>query len=286
MAREKFISIAQLNIVALEHPNGTYIDLFKRAFQLKRPVKYRGSDYLMLGELYPLDRQDSQKGFTGKFYKFTHIDSHSDWFDFERHDTASLEEVSEKVTIPDNLKPNCVRYDFSFIASTHTLFFISKDGKKTIGPATVSKFLSTLFNAPEIVKTFGDIKITTIPEQESLDKIFSLHRLSNLIIDLHCPNPDDPGSEEDRVEKRLKKQKAKSLRQVLTALPNETIEPDEDTKLYARVAARNGKVIGSGKTSTNISVELSTADHPKIHTLKFDPTVETELEVLLRESTA
>lgn len=286
MPKEKLISIAQLNIVALEHPEGTYIDLFKAAFQLKRPVKYRGSDFLMLGELYALDRSDSQKGFTGKFYKFTHIDSNSDWFDFDKHDAASSEEVAEKVNIPENLKPNCVRYDFTFIASSHTLFYISKDGNKTIGTVTVSKFLDTLFNAPEILKVFGDIKITAIPEQETLEKIFSIHRLSTLEIDLHCPNPDDPGSEEDRVEKRLKKQKAKSFRQVLTALPNETIEPDDETKLYARVAAQNGKVVGSGKTYNNVTVKLSTVDHPKIQTVRFDTTVESEADVLLRTSTA
>jgi len=281
--REKQLTIGSINIVIHPHTPERYIDLFFAAFRLKRSIQLRGNQHALIGELRFLDPDKPLDGLAGKVYRFTHIDPSAAWFNLEEHKAATEDEVS-KIAIPAHLKPNLVMFSFVFYPKypkAHRLYFESQSGKDRLSVGSMLKLLNGLFSHHSIVKEFGAVDITAIPEREQLDKIFKIPNLKKLIIEITRPNPDDLEDEEARILERLNKQNARRLHQELVAVQNESIKPDKITKALARVASQNGKVIGIGTSTDQRRLEESTVDHPQLEMIRYNPDMQTASDALI-----
>lgn len=280
MADERKIQIAALNIVTHPHSPDNYVALFRALFRLKLPIAIRGTQHLMLGELRPVSKGSPLEGLFGRIYRFDQIDPKAPWFNVDSHEVASDDELAE-IKIPAKLKPNLVMFNFVFYPTTHKIYFESAADEHTLGPASTRKFFKVLSGVASIFEKFGEVDVTTLPDNEQLDRILNLPGLSKLVIDVKRPNPDDLADEEAEVFERLEKMGTRRIVQSLTAERHETIKPDDDVKLLARVAASNGSVTGIGVTAIGDRLEESTVKRPWRETIHYDADVELREDVLV-----
>ena len=267
---DKKIVISGLNIVAQPHSPEIYLKLCRALLALKKPISIRGTQYLMIGEMNRLSPDDPLDGLFGRFYRFDQIDPNAPWFNVEDHAKATDDDMAQ-VSIPAKLKPNLVMFDFVFFPKGHVLYLESKSGQKIISPSSVKKLIDALCSTTGIVKNFGKIETTVVPDKEQLEAILGLHRLAKLAIDVRRPNPDDLGEdEEDKVFGRFDRMGTRRMVEILTSEPGESIKPDEDVKLMARVAARNGKVTAIGFSALGQRVEESTVNRPWRGIIEYD----------------
>ncbi|MBU1215253.1 MAG: DUF4747 family protein [Gammaproteobacteria bacterium] len=280
MAKERKLVVSGLNIVTHPHSPEGYVELLKMAYRMKQSVSIRTTQRLMIGELRPLSKSQGMiGGMFGRIYRFDQIDPDAPWFNVERNDVATVDEMAA-IAIPDDLKPNLMMFDFIFYPHGHKFYFTSKHNKSTLSPQALVKLFSYLFTAAKIVHEFGKVELTVIPDRAQLNKILSIPRLTKLTIDVIRPNPDDNTDDEEEVFRRLHAQSARRITQVLTAEPHESIKPDNDTALLAKVAAHNGKVVAIGYTTRGQRIEESTVDKPWRELVKYDPNYQTEYDAL------
>lgn len=280
MAQDRTLVIAGLNIVTHPHSPQGYVDLLRALFAMKRPVTLRTTQKIMLGELLPLTRGQPTEGMFGRFYRFDQIDPESPWFNVVSHEAATDEEMAA-VSIPSHLKPNLVTFDFVFFPQGHRLYFVSKYDKYATSPGSIRKLFATLVEQESIVQRFGKVEITVLPDHHQLRRILSLHRLAKLTIDVIRPNPDDNSDEDEEVFRRLASQGARRVTQILTAEPRETIRPDRDTEVLARVASHNGKVLAIGYRLDGTREDLSTVARPWKEAIGYDPNIQTGPNALI-----
>ena len=133
----------------------------------------------------------------------------------------------------------------------------------------------------EIIEQFGKVDATIVPEHEQLDRILTLPGLSKLTIDVKRPNPDDLANEDQKVFARFDAMGARRLYQQYTAERGESIKPDDEVRLMARVASHNGSVQGVGMSAAGDRLLESTVDHPWRDTIRYDPDVELREDVMI-----
>lgn len=289
MARIRKFQFSALNIVTHPHSPEGYVKLFGALYGLRRAFHVRGNQHLMIGDLERVDRDDPLRGLTGRMYRFDQIDPKAPWFNVENKEEASDDELAE-INIPDALKPNLVKFNFVFYPRHHRLYFESVSNGATLGEGSMRKFFDLICAVPSIVEKFGKVDITVVPEHEQLERILSLPSLSKLIVDVKRPNPDDLATEEARVFARLDRMKSRRLIETLVAEPGETITPDDDVRVLARVAARNGSVSGTGYSAGGDKLQQSTVDRPLRQTVHYDeavhlPLVQTDSRSCVDEQT-
>ena len=282
MRNVRIIRISQLNI-AMESPHSPerYIDLFRKAKKIKTLINLRGNDAAILGPIDFKTYKSPKDHISGEIYKFLNIDETAQWFNTLKNEPATEEETST-IVIPKELRPNLKTIEFIFHPHNHKLFFINKDRKDTLSPQLAEKFFQQLFDFVCQNSDIPSVTVTAIPEKESVEKIFLIPTLRRIEITLARPNPDDFEKQERKFLKKLEKQKAKRIETALVALPGKSLEPDEETKILAEVAASNGKVIGYGLDSYGKSVIESTKDKPMDTPYTVDSELETSSDVLLR----
>jgi Domain of unknown function (DUF4747) len=280
MKQLRSFQVSALNVVTHPHSPRGYVDLFKAIMHQRRPISIRGAQHMMLGELKPLDREDLESGLFGRIYRFDHIDPELPWFNVARHKQATEEEMA-KIAIPENLVPNLALFDFVFFPKGHMLYFVSQMERYSLSPRSLVKMLGSLFFTNEILQKFGEVDITIIPDKRSLQQIFQMPRLTKLLIDVKRPNPDDNESDDEVVFERLARQGARRIRQEMTAEQGETILPDNETKILAGVAARNGKVSAVGYDHSGVRVEESTINMPWNQAVTYDPKFELPSDALI-----
>jgi hypothetical protein len=121
------------------------------------------------------------------------------------------------------------------------------------------------------LKEFVEVTVTVEPSKEALKSIYEIKRLRTLEIYVVRPNPDDLGTETERLLDRLVKQGAKDqLLQLHKKARVPTLDPDTDTRMLAEIAARNGYVQGTGTDENGTRVVESTRNHPKIVSLDLE----------------
>ena len=279
-------SVSGINIVTHPHSPEKYIDLMCELFKIRRHIRVYGSQHLMLGELKPIDSVHGEIGLFGRLYRFVNIDKDSPWFNVAKHDEATEEEVKQ-IHLPDELRPNTEMFDFVFYTRGHTFYFNTRSGNKVDGkrgnlsPGQVAKFFAALTSYPLIQKKFGPVEVTTLPDKKQLEKILAIHSLRKLVIEVSKPNPDELGAAEKKVFDRLSKMNSRKIRQEIYAEKNESIRLDDDSKMLARVAATNGKVVGSGYTVNDRKVEESTVKKPWVDTFDYNPNLQSETDALM-----
>ncbi|MEE3625475.1 DUF4747 family protein [Nitrospirillum sp. BR 11752] len=266
MARHKRIVVAGVNVRLHPHSSQLYVDLFFRAFQLKRPIRIRGDQHLLLSSLR---YSDSSNVITGSVARFTEIDMNQPWFDSENLEKADDGDV-RSINIPPFMKPNYVSFDFMFFVDGHIFAFEKEGGDRPISPYSVEKFLDILFHDDEIIKDFGHVSVDVIGDKEGLSKIFSIYNIRSLVIEIQRPNADDLDLDEE-IEELLDSQNAKKLILDYSAVPGKSFTPAESTKKIAEVALRNGKVQARGRDESGNLVEMSSKDIPMIVSGRYDP---------------
>lgn len=280
------LPVSGINIVTHPHSPQGYIDLLYMLFRSRRHVQVYSSLHLMLGELKPIDATNGMTGLFGRLYRFVDIDKDATWFNVDKHDEATEEELAQ-INLPDELRPNTEMFDFVFYPIGHTFYFNMRSGNKirgkqgNLGPGQVVKLFKILTSLQPVQEKFGQVDITVLPDTAQLEKILAIHSLQKLVIEVSKPNPDELGEAEAKVFSRLEKMKSRKLRQEIFAEKHESIELDEDTKSLARVAATNGKVVGSGYTAAHRKVQKSTVSKPWVDRVDYDPDIQTEAETLM-----
>jgi hypothetical protein len=249
-----------LNIAADPHPSGIYSHLFQQVAEL--PIRVWGTDWAKITA--PADRETTPPSFYGRVLVWTEIDKEGKWIDQDTDKEATATE-KRKIQIPDHLDPNFRSFNFVFLQDKHTLVLeYQNEQGEHFGPQRAERFFSRLLSGVVIDDKTIEVNVTVIPSNEALDRIYGIARLRWLEIFIRRPNPDDLTADANRVLDRLVAQGAKSQNlQFEKKARVKTLTPDEDTKKLAEIAARNGRVAGSGKTEDGKTVYESTENHPK-----------------------
>lgn len=274
MAREKRIAIAAINIRI--HPNHNadlYLDLFKRAYRLQKSVKVFGDQHLKFSSMKIKDGN-----LEGTIARFTEIDEGSSWYDTES-DTL----VDEQDNTPDlgSLRPNFSGFNYVFFPQKHLFVFEVYSDSKSLSPNIVEKFLKGLFNEGDIEDRFGVVDTNIFPKVDQLRKIFTMEVISSLDMEIVRPNPDDLEDAESEFFRRLTAQRASKIETKLVAIKGQSIKPDDETKVFAKVAAKNGVVVAKGRDSNGLPIMESTESNPEIKQEYYDPEV-TATEVIFK----
>lgn len=282
MSRTRTLQIAALNI-AMHKPHSPqrYIDLLKEIHARQDRVHFGELHFAILGDVRPLNKDAPLEGLTGEFFRSLEIDPSDPWFNTKTAEAATDEEVSE-IKIPAHLLPHLKRIPFFFHPGTHELWYVRKDRKDALSPAMATKLFEGLV-APLVADgKFPPVEVTSIPDKDVLSKMLAIPTLEKLFIELKRPNTDGGVSEERDWQDTMARQNAKRLQVELTAASSESIKPDDDTRSLARAASRNGKVEVRGRDRAGKKVFKSTAQHPMVEAVPFDPNIETVSDVLQR----
>lgn len=282
MARGRRITLAALNIALhAPHPQERYIELLQRSFRRRSVVRLGSLHGVMLGTLTRPQLHGKASLLAGEIYRFVKLDPSEPWFNAEKKEPATDEEV-EAISIPSHLLPHLQRIPFAFNARTHTLWYVSRDQKNALGPAAASKFLLELLRSTALQIDFPEVEVTPVPESTSVDKILAMPSLEYLRIELVRPNPDHGSGAEARWLKRLEDQRTTKAKLELFHSKNTTLQPDDETREMAQAAAKNGSVYGRGRTADGLPIEDSTSSRPMLRHENVDSDVETAGHVLER----
>ncbi|TOK10813.1 DUF4747 family protein [Vibrio parahaemolyticus] len=268
----KTLRLGALSIVTHPHSAENYIKLLTQAEKLDRPVHMRGDTYANIAYVRKLDRK--QKGLgpvSGEFIKYTEIDKKSEWYNIVSKEVATEEEIKKIQELPEHLKPNMSKFSFIFYPDSHTLIFEKQYDNYTFSSGYAQKVLSTLLNSPEIFDKFGKVHVHIIPALNKVNEILNDKTISYLSMVINRPNPDDVKSAESKFKRRLAKLNAERQETTLVPPQGEVLELDEEEKVIARVAAKNGYVEAKITNEMNRVETLSTKAHHFTETVVFNP---------------
>lgn len=238
----------------------------------------RGDVVAMVGSVR---KQETQTGsqLIGQIYKFIDLDQSAEWFNIQSRKPAGEAEI-EEIVIPAHLKPHFHALDFIFSLKHHRMGFVVSDGNDKLSVGQARKLMSAIFQAPMIVEKFGAVDVTAEPRREVLEEILQLAQLTRLNIVITPPNPDDLQDAERKLFEELEKQHANRQQTEYSSNRKEGLKPSDDTATLARIAQSNGKVVGHGKNTEGLTVDISTTDHPLIEKTKYDPNKESRTGIL------
>lgn len=284
MPRLRSIKIGALNITIHPHSPEKYIQLFRDARRLRRSVRYKANHYAMLGSVRNIERDEFASGIYGLLYRHLDFEQDEPWLNIREEKPADEDDL-ESITIPEHLKPGLIMTRYVFFPTKHRLFYEMKNEEnKHLGPTTAQKIFNTILNQECLVKEYGEVTVVIEPSKEGLDKIFRIPKLERLSMEVCRPNADDLEEAERKLFKRLTRQNAQKEEVELIAEKGASLEPDDDTKMLARIAASNGKVYGKGKDENNNPLEESTIEHPWSDVVKFNPKIQDGLSAFLQKT--
>ncbi|MCU7932057.1 MAG: DUF4747 family protein [Candidatus Thiodiazotropha sp. (ex Codakia rugifera)] len=282
MPREQRLSLSAINLRLHPHNTENYIQLIKLAAKSKKILPIRGTSHGILNGAYAIKSGKPEEGIEGEISKFTHIDLKSPWLNTKTSKEANEHDV-EKISIPENLKPNYQRFNYVFFPKKHKFVFQTySSGNRTLSPSFVLKFLDSLFSIEAIKTKFGVVDLTVIPETNSLEKIWKIPQIDKLILTINRPNPDDFHDEEIEFLEEMNVQHIREIKQEHRAIDGETITPNTKTRTLAEIAAKNGSVYAKGKDQMGKSIKESTKKHPREDTYYYDPS-DTQEAYAIRE---
>ncbi len=282
MSKGRRITLAAINIAMhAPHPMERYIELLQKSFRRRMVVRMGTLHGVMLGALHQPKPEGRTILVSGEIYRFVKIDPSQPWFNAEKREPATEEDVGS-INIPGHLLPHLQRIPFEFNARRHQLWYVSKDQRNSLAPATCVRFLEQLLSSTARQLQFPDVSITAVPEKASVDKILGLPALEYLKIELVRPNPDTGASAEERWLRKMEEQNTTKVRLELLHSRNQALAPNEETREMAAVAGNNGIVYGRGRTADGLMVEDSTKDRPMLKHEFVNTDVETAADVLHR----
>ncbi|MBI4911276.1 MAG: DUF4747 family protein [Acidobacteria bacterium] len=282
MPKEQKIEIGALNITIHPHPSPEiYIDLFKYAFSLKHQVQLWGEIHGILRSVYAPDKKESFELLTGEITRFIKLKTDNPWFDLDKFDEADEEEC-QKIRIPENLRPNYFHIDYKLWPQKHIIFFETYHETPKLSPAMALRFFRRLFSHEKIIKKFGIVETTIIPQKEIVESILDSDGLKELHILITRPNADDLADAERELLDDLNNQHSKELRISQKAQSGKTIQPSQRTKILGRIASKNGVLSAKVRNDIGGVSPISTVDHPETKGVKYNPATETSTEAFRR----
>lgn len=278
------------NVVIHPHSEDLYRQLLVDAFSLKRPMRLRGDRQALIAKITEKSELDAFQTAVvrGEIVTFLDIDLKAPWLDLERMEQADPQ-LTREVNIPDRLRASMARFEFIFDPITHT--FVAQAESPIVGEririaklsaSMLAKFLERLFSEPEIFGKYGLAHVTPVPDMNSVESILRDQGLRKLTIIVKPPNPDDLEELAEEISERLKKQNAAVLRESLTALRGQSLQPDNDTKNLARVGAMNGRVEAVIAKDGGGTRSVSTQQKPAQFMSTFDVQTESTTTALER----
>lgn len=273
MARRIKIASGVLNVRTHPHSAERYAELFKRIFEQKNVVKVRGDRYAMISLI---DTRSARQGhITGLLATFLNVETEGQWFDTRRLSEAKAEDVRE-IKIPENLRPNLATFRLYFDLNDHRLYFQTYSEGKQLTPYSALRVFSALVDDLKIRNEFGDVKVTLVQSKSSLDTLFALKLIKEVIITIEQPNSDIFADDfEDKIEKHLEESNSRQVTIAYRAESGQSITPTKDIKDVSRVALENGRVEVRGRDEKGATVR-SSENHPRVLQDKYDPDETTE----------
>lgn len=276
--RESKFPVCAVNIVAHEHPAGVYERLIVEAFGLQLALPVHGDRHALIVSVAPSRELtiSGKKVMRGTLSTFLDLDMDAPWFDLQNL-KVTTEDRRREIQIPESLRPNMADFHFVLDPATHILVcqaqtVISGRRKHTVKLTgnMLASFLGELFSRPAIKKEFGEIEVTPVPDQQSVDAILSA-KIKKLHIVLRTPNPDDLDEAQRRIKKRMKSLKARQIEEIVSAEEGDFVSPDDDLLSMARVAALNGRVDATIQQQNGKVVAASTRMTPALFEINRDP---------------
>lgn len=265
------ITVGALNVVMpAPHSAERYIELFQRAYNLKRPINLRGDFAGMIGSCR-VEEMNGSHVVKGEFYKFFDLKLDGQWFNTLEQKPAEDVELAE-IHIPENLKPHFQVFPFVFLPANHRLFFVTKDQQDNFSPGQAQKLLSVIFEDLMLVREYGEIEITVEPSTETLQRIFSMPRLKSLIIEVTPPNPDDHEDAERKLFEKMGIIAADKQTIELTSKKPTGLLPDADIKTLAEIHNLTARFLGGARMRLArrlTSLPLSTQCKRKLSTTQL-----------------
>lgn len=274
MSRTLVLSAINVTLPSPHSPQ-RYIDVMRRAFELRHIVRIRGDFAGTIGALR-IDNDDNMI-LHGEFYKFMDLQAEQGWFDLRQRKPAEPKDLAA-IQIPEYLKPHFQFLPFVFFGVCHRLVMVAQDGKDSMSPRQAAKVLEGVLR-----KAGERPEITIEPSREVLPAILGLSPLRRLSLDITRPNADDFHQEERELLQRLEAQNAKGITIDLRAQDDGGLHPDEQTRILAQIAQSHGKVSGVGGKRGK-TIKVSTKDHPLQEKVLYDPNTERPHAVLFSKA--
>jgi hypothetical protein len=262
------LAVRGLN-VSLHNIELSYVDLFRAAYRLRRPIKVLGDQHLLIQSMQARDLHGEFILF-GTLARFTKIDPDAEWFNDQSLEPAT-EDEKDNIEIPPHLHPNLRSYMYAFYESTHKFVFEAKGVDGGLGVQSVQTLLEKLFAHPAVLGKFGEVEVNPVWDADRVDHIFDVDTIRKVTIEISRPNPDDyPEHVERNFQEKLRRQKARKITTVLEAERGESIVPSKETLDMALVASRNGNAIVEGTDERGAREVRQLKDHPLEVAVRYD----------------
>ncbi len=278
MARKVKVSASALNIRLHPHSAETYANWIQAIFSRKLIAQVHGDRY---GMISMLDRSEVEQGIVhGIITTFVRLDDSGSWFSAIDLSEATEDQISE-ISIPNGLFPNAATFYFQFDCVTHKLYFQTYSKGKSLTPGPALRFFSALSRDLEIMKQFGEAKISIMQDKSSLDYMFGIKIIKEIIITIIKPNSDIFDDDfEKNIEAHLEKTGSREISVSYKAEGNGSIKPDDDINKITQVALENGSVEVVGRDEKG-AVRLKSQDYPQELHDQYDPDKQSERNAFL-----
>ncbi|WP_294282247.1 DUF4747 family protein [uncultured Sphingomonas sp.] len=267
MARQLKAEVGGLNIRLHPHDPQRYRDLFASLFKLKKIVPIYGDRSGLITSLQRISHDAMY--IEGVITTFLDLDLKGDWFNTDTMEEAS-DNDREKINVPEYLRPNIRTFFFSFDVENHELIFEHYGNGHRFSHQSAFNFFENLVHDSNIMEKYGDVKISIIQSKGSIDRIFSIPRITDIEIYIERPNSDLWGDDfEEQAEDHLGDKNARSMTVIYKSEKGSGIHRDEDLERLIRASIRNGKTVAKGYGNNGHEV-VNTGRYPKIVQDKFD----------------
>lgn len=165
MGQEKKLEVAGISIKVHPHPAGKYVELLRKAFRLKRAIRSRGDQHLIIRSLKTED-----DGVSGELARFTKVDLDQPWLNFETLEKANDDEI-EEIKWPTGLYPNLSTFRYRFYAKEHVLIFETYADSAHVSPRSICRFFDKLFETKVLAKEADSILVDLVVDQEAVDRL-------------------------------------------------------------------------------------------------------------------
>ncbi len=281
MARAKKLAYGAVNITMHPHSPEKYVDLFRMARKNAGNINLRSDSFATLSYFYPYKKgQAHSEPFEGEVLKYTDIDINGDWFDIVKKDIATDEE-KERISIPENLKPNVARFSFVFLPASHLLVYEMQDKNRHLSSRQMESFLNGIFSDERIIGKFGKVNVTILTEPESVERMLSFKGITCINMITRRPNPDDLASAESIMQKRFKRIGVIEEDKTYKSERGQDIKPDAELKQDALIASRNGEVSIRRINEAGLVETHASSDAPLQRVESYDSDVTSVSELLL-----
>lgn len=268
---EKKIIVGAINITMQPHSPEMYVKLFKLAHKLRKIVKLNKTTGGLLAGLAEYRFGDEKiKPIIGDIWRFTQINMDDPWVNIETNDIASDDELNS-IVIPAHLRPNGSRFSYFFYPDKHIVFYESYYDKHSLAASVAEKFFRELFSLEEIVDKFGEVEVTHFPDIKGLEDALNIPFKKRVEAIFTRPNPDTFAKEEAVVLNRMKKKNVRRIEQTYISEKDKSINVDEELRIIAKIAAKNGSLTIKGRDFADKPVEYSTTSVPFMAKEYYEP---------------